>query len=371
MRNLVGFLLFVAALFSATNVEAAQYVASPKKVVYLDPGHGGRRPGAAVGNDLEKNINLAISLRVREMLAEKMPDLVVHMSRAEDIDLHKDGAVDNFSRAKEANELQADLFVSIHANALENKKVKGAEVIVLQLGGDKLEEQNREKALRFVDDDEYVHISKIDKNSLGYINALSRQAYNDPVNRMFGGIVGREIEERGHSFLGVKVNPERVLTVLFNIECPGVIIEVGYMTNPDDLKYITSKSGQEELADAISDAIVEYMSLLDRMRGSVADDGGVSASAEAVDSGSTSSVLTSGYTIQMLSSTRELNTNDSQFKQYRGRVMLKMGSGNYRYKYCYGSYASTGAAAADLAEVRKVFKDAYVVRYDGDNIATK
>lgn len=346
---------------------AAQNAASPKKVVYLDPGHGGRRPGAVVGKVLEKDVNLAISLRVRELLARKMPSLVVHMAREKDIDLHANGAVDNASRAKEANELKADLYVSIHANALENKSKRGAEVVVLQLGGDKLEEQNREKALRFVDEDEYVHISKIDKTSLGYINALSRQAYNDPINRMFGGIVGREFEERGHTFLGVKVNPERVLTVLYNIECPGVVIEVGYMTNAEDLAYITSEKGKEELADAIADAIVEYMEVLDRMRSSVGGD------AESVSSEPAKSENTeSGYTIQLLSATHEIDVNDSQFKQYRGRVQLKIGgTGRYRYKYCYGSYASSSAASAALAEARKSFKDAYVVRYEGGNIVTK
>lgn len=365
-------MLLALALLCGTNVHAAQNVASPKKVVYIDPGHGGRRPGAVAGKILEKDINLKISLLVKELLGDKMPELAVYLAREADIDLHADGGVDNYSRAKQANELKADLYVSIHANALANKSMRGAEVVVLQLGGEKLEEENREKALRFVDEDEYVHISKIDKNSLGYINALARQAYNDPINRMFGGILGREFEERGHKFLGVKTNQERVLTVLFNIECPGVVVEVGYMSNEQDLKYITSEKGQQELADAIADAIVEYMSMLDRMRGSVAEDSGDVVTEESAPQANKDAMLASGYTIQLLSSTRELDINDSQFKQYRGRVMLKMGgSGNYRYKYCYGSYPSSSAASADLQEVRKSFKDAYVVRYEGGNIKSK
>jgi N-acetylmuramoyl-L-alanine amidase len=75
-----------------------------------------------------------------------------------------------------------------------------------------------------------------------------------------------------------------------------------------------------------------------------------------------------GYTIQLISSKTKVNINDSQFKSYRGRVMLVMGTGSWCYKYCFGSYASAEEAKSDLAEVRKSFKDAYVVRYEAGKL---
>ena len=62
---------------------------------------------------------------------------------------------------------------------------------------------------------------------------------------------------------------------------------------------------------------------------------------------------------------------DYQFKGYKGRVRLLMGTGKYKYKYCYGSYATRDAAKQDLAEVQKTFKDAYIVYYEDKSIVTK
>ena len=72
-----------------------------------------------------------------------------------------------------------------------------------------------------------------------------------------------------------------------------------------------------------------------------------------------------------MSSLKEVNINASQFKSYKGRVRLVMGSGNYKYKYCYGAYATAEEAKAELAEIRKSFKDAYVVRFRDGSIVTK
>jgi N-acetylmuramoyl-L-alanine amidase len=58
-----------------------------------------------------------------------------------------------------------------------------------------------------------------------------------------------------------------------------------------------------------------------------------------------------------------VNVDDSQFKGYKGRVKEIMGSGSYKYKYCYGSYATSADAQKDLKEARKSFKDAFVVKY--------
>ena len=76
-----------------------------------------------------------------------------------------------------------------------------------------------------------------------------------------------------------------------------------------------------------------------------------------------------GYAIQLLSSRTELSIDDTQFKVYRGRVVMLQGSGSYKYKYCLAGYATAAEARADLQEVRKHFADAYVVRYSNGSIA--
>ena len=76
----------------------------------------------------------------------------------------------------------------------------------------------------------------------------------------------------------------------------------------------------------------------------------------------------SGYTIQLLASPKALKLNSSELKNYRGKCKEYTASGRYCYKYCYGVYATKKAAEADLKEVRKSFKDAYVVHFTGSEI---
>ena len=129
------------------------------------------------------------------------------------------------------------------------------------------------------------------------------------------------------------------------------------------------------MATAISDAIITYFKTLDGMHSADGSEGVVESekqsSIEEVKPQETKVGLTEGYTIQLISSLKEVNINDSQFKSYKGRVRLVMGSGSYKYKYCYGAYATAEEAKAELAEIRKSFKDAYVVRFRDGSIVTK
>jgi N-acetylmuramoyl-L-alanine amidase len=68
---------------------------------------------------------------------------------------------------------------------------------------------------------------------------------------------------------------------------------------------------------------------------------------------------------------KEVDINDYQFKEYKGKVRLIMGSGKYKFKYCYGSYKSSADAQEDLNHARKTFKDAYIVKYNNGAIVAK
>lgn len=165
--------------------------------------------------------------------------------------------------------------------------------------------------------------------------------------------------------LGVKAGP--VFTVLYYFEGPGVIVELGYLTNEHDYNYLTSKNAKKEMAKAIADAIISYFKALDGSSEDVAAEQSAEVQvAESVDQAKEETKeISEGYTIQLISSSYSVDVNDYQFKAYKGKVRELIGSGKYKYKYCYGSYAASADAKQDLAEVRKIFKDAYVVRYKG------
>lgn len=374
-RNIIAVVLLTAGLLTFANAQAVENVASPEgRVVVLDAGHGGMRPGKVVGKTKEADINLSMCKAIKAQLAEKMPSLEVILTRETDKALHDDRNIDNKRRAELANEKGADLLLSIHANAADNKAVKGTEVWILSLDEDTLR-QNRKNSGSFVDEGEMMHVENISKSSLGYIIALSNQMTNDPFNNTFARIADGKFKSKGRHSRGVKFND---WTVLYWLNGPGALVELGFMTNDEELKYMLSESGEKALADALSDAIVEFVERLDKMQEYTADGGSSeeqkpseevkSEESKSEEPKAEAECLESGYTIQLLSSKHSLSLNDSQFKTYRGRVVELMGTGSYCYKYCFGSFASKAEAREELERAKEIFKDAYIVHYEGTKI---
>lgn len=376
MRNLIIQILLLVIPLVGANVVSAQNVASdqPKRVVVIDPGHGGPRPGKQHREIVEKDYVLDVSKEVHKQLARKMPSLDVYLTRSCDSAYHESQSKDNRLRAEFCNKKAADLYVGIHANALGDTKVKGCEVWVLTLN-EKLMNQNKLVGERYADDGDFIKPEDIDRNSQGFMMALSRQLENEPYSRFFAEECCKNMSSYGLVNKGVKAGT--VYTVLYYSECPGVIVEMGYLTNNDDYNYLMSKGAKQEMATAISDAIVTYFTTLygaqsqsDEAAEEVKSDEQASV-AQSVEEGSKSEELNEGYAIQLISSIKEVDTMDYQFKEYKGKVRLLMGSGKYKYKYCYGSYKSSADAQEDLREVRKLFKDAYVIKYSGGSIVAK
>ena len=375
MRNLIIALLVAFMLPVVANASDGCNVAQDgrKRVVVLDPGHGNPRPGKVVGKVREADIVLDVAKEVRRQLATKMPDLDVFLTRHSDSSYHANQNTDNRMRAEFANEKGADLTIGIHANALDATSVKGCEAWVLSLDA-ALMEQNSNRANLFADDGDALDINDLDTKSMGFIKVLTRQLDNEPRNRMFAQQCCDNIKKCGLSSLGVKSG--KIWTMLYYLEGHGVLIEIGYMTNPLDLAYITSDKGKKDIAIAIANAIVSFFNGLDAIScDEVAPQTSTSSTSASSATPETKSVedagVTKGYTIQLISSLSEVDIYDYQFKGYKGRVRLLMGSGRYKYKYCYGSYATRDAAKRDLATVQKTFKDAYIVYFEGDNIVTK
>ena len=384
MRKLsVIFCLFASFVLSA-NAMAGENVASPRKrVVVLDAGHGGIRSGAYRSKICEKDINLAVAKETRRQLLEKMSDVQVYLTRDSDTQLHENKTTDNRRRALFANEKGADLFVSIHADAASSASVTGPTVYLLSFD-ERLLEQNRDLATRFVEDDDMINIEDMSRSSMGYIIALSNQMNNDPLNHMFANTLNAEFKEHKRHTREIRYN---IWTVLYWLEGPGALVELGYMTNPEELAYMNSKDGQRELADALSDAIVKFLENLNAMQqytedledGEQGDDAPATTTTpilkEGSDSGSSDEAEVDasdrGYAIQLLSSKTILDANDAQFKIYRGKVQMKEGAGSYKYKYCLVGYATAAEAKAELAAVREYFKDAYVVQYEAGSIKAK
>lgn len=175
-------------------------------VVVLDAGHGGDDPGAAVGETYEKDIDLAIALLVRERLAGQ-EDLIVEMTRDRDV------FIPLSERAEIANELDADLFVSIHANALEN-------------------------TTEYTGIFTFYHPDKLSSKKPAQILQAS-------VCETSGG-TDRGI--RGENY-----------AVLRETDMPAVLVETGFMTSPAELALLVDEDYQARLADGIARGILQYL----------------------------------------------------------------------------------------------------------------
>lgn len=375
MRKLILLLCTVLVATWSTNARAGQFVAPAEpRVVVIDAGHGGSsRPGAVVGSIMEKDLNLKVSLLVRDMLKKQMPDLEVYLTRSTDTQLNASREADNLQRPRLANSKDADLFVSIHANALDNKDVAGAEVIVLSLDG--ATQGHTQKRTTAQDNEDYTHIDNIDKNSLAYIEAISTLMNNDPFNRTFGEILGNKFRAIGRKFRGVKIYPEKVWTVLYPLRSPGVIIEMGFMTNASELKYISSDEGQRQIAKAITDGIVEYLDYLEQMTvnetpatETTTTETPVQSAEQKAERATEQQKLNEGYTIQLMASASQLEITKSRFGTLSDNVEEFLGGGNYKYKYCYGRYASREEARANIEKVHAIFADAYIVCFEGNSL---
>ncbi|MCY3601010.1 MAG: N-acetylmuramoyl-L-alanine amidase [Gemmatimonadetes bacterium] len=222
--------------------------AAPWRVI-IDPGHGGRDPGTLGSASYEKDIVLAIARRLSEEL-EGREMFEPHMTRDTDV------YVDLDVRSQFAVDRAGDLFVSIHANAAGDERARGFETIFL---GQARSEEAREVALRENRGPE-VDEAAGSPSDVQFILAGLDRTENLAESRLFAGFVQnsiRRVRRGGSPDRGVIQGPWWVLLGAL-VRMPSVIVEVGFLSNGEEERYLNGAEGQEAIARAIADAIVAY-----------------------------------------------------------------------------------------------------------------
>lgn len=227
--------------------------------VVIDAGHGGKDPGALGKNSREKDIALAIALKTGEYITKYLPDVEVVYTRKTDV------FVELYRRAKIANDAKANLFVSIHCNASKSTAASGTETFVMglhksdaQLEVAKLENAAILNEENFADmyegfnpnqDEDYITLTMFQDAFLEQSTLLA-----DEIQRQFRERVSRK--DRGVFQAG--------FLVLYKTTMPGVLVETGFITNPEEEKFLLSSDGQVYLASAIFRAIKYYKEEMER-----------------------------------------------------------------------------------------------------------
>ncbi len=253
VKILLFFVMLIVVPFNAQN---------KKFTLVIDAGHGGHDPGAKRGNSLEKDINLKTSLYFGQLVEDNFDDVNVVYTRKTDKYLTLQ------ERADIVNNNHADLFVCIHTNAAKAASAYGTETYTLGLAKSKgnLDVAMRENSVILLEDDYKSKYKGFDPSSTeSYIMfEFMQDKYIDKSIDLASSIQNQFTKYANRSDRGVR---QAGFWVLLKSACPSVLIELGFVSNPAEEKYLTSESGQKEMATSIYNAFVNFKRNHDKKSG--------------------------------------------------------------------------------------------------------
>ena len=389
--NILICCLFVLPIWAQQGSKTAQKAAQKKAfTVVIDAGHGGHDPGAMGKLTQEKKLNLEVSQRLEQQIKLHHPDVKVVMTRKNDVFLTLQ------QRADIVNKNNADLFICIHTNAAENRNVTGTETFVL--GVDKMQSNldvaMRENAVMLLEDDYQTTYEGFDPNSVdSYImfELMQDQYIDQSLN--FATLVQHQFTDIGRSDRGVR---QAGFWVLHKSACPSVLIEMGFISNINEEKYLASDKGKEDITNSIYQAFEQYKSAYDRKHGIVkasqAEHKPSSAKADKNDEAKAESKKPSKeekpaeaiadqpaeaqaakpaeaqadkpiYKVQIFSTLKPVPAGDPTFRGLKNCQYSKDGK---FYKYTYGEDTDYQTILDIQQELKQKFKDCFIVAFLGN-----
>ena len=348
-------------------------ISSKKFVVVIDAGHGGHDPGAIGKFSKEKNINLSVALRLGGLIQEQCPDTRVIYTR------NKDVFIPLARRAEIANEAKADLFISIHTNSIGgNKNVQGASTWTLGLAKSEanLEVAKRENAVILYEDDYKTRYAGFNPNSAeSYIIFEFMQDKYMSQSVHLASLVQKEFRQTGKRIdRGVH---QAGFLVLKASAMPSILVELGFISNPTEERYLNSEAGRKTLANSIFRAFLTYKEEQElRLNGNKPEQ------PSAVTPGQSSTAKPANkpaktrpaakqppvFKVQILTSSKALSTNDKRFKGLKGIESYREDG---LYKYTYGASTDYNEILRIRKNVARKMKDAFIIAFrNGKKIDT-
>lgn len=244
------FLLLLTSVFAAPL--NAQKDGKTFKVV-IDAGHGGKDPGCLGTYSKEKDVALDVALKTGKLISDNCPNVKVIYTRSTDV------FVELYNRAKIANNNHADLFISFHCNANDNHSAHGVETFVMGL--DKSEKNlavaRMENSAMLKEEGYKEHYAGFNPDSpeSAVMFSLYSSAYlNNSI--LLADKVQKNLVGTTHLLdRGVKQAP---YWVLWSVSMPSILIEMGFLSNPTEEKYLTDEQHKKDIANAIYRGFVSY-----------------------------------------------------------------------------------------------------------------
>ncbi len=348
--------------------------------VVLDAGHGGHDTGALGRNSREKDITLAIVLKLRDLIHEKMPDMKVILTRDDD------NFVELFRRAHIANENKADLFISVHCNSTRGSSASGVETFVMGLHKSEanLAVAKAENAAILLEDNYVEEYDGFDPNSPegNIFFSMMQNAFLDR-SLAFAGDVQHEMIDNLHMInRGLK---QAGFLVLYKTAMPGVLVETGFISNSRDEKFLMSEKGQLQLAKSIFNALCTYKNQIDKRMPLHQYADSLESVLDKPDEGKATDETVENYPVdkEKVNSDQGILSFRVQYATFpkpqpkkssifKGMHDVKVYRQSGMYKYTAGDYNNF----EDADRLRKIlsargYKDAFVVVFRGEQRVSK
>ena len=341
--------------------------------VVIDPGHGGKDPGALgqSSSSHEKHIVLSISKLFGQKIKDAYPDVKVIYTRSTDkfIGLH--------DRAMVARNNNADLFISVHCNSSSSKSAYGSSGHILGQKSDRktnttdyfernMSVAQRENEVIVMEEGYETRYTHFDPETpeayIGY--ALQWKAHYES-SLLFAAEVVENLMVKPLQARKIAIDQD-IFQVLVEANMPAVLLELAFISNPTEYKYLSSKDGQEAIAERLFQAFRAYKTQYDMSLNIDVREPVEASSSAAVSQDQPKDKnqegLTSFYTIQIMSVAKLLKDGDPALKGLKTEAYLPAGTSTY--KYIVGKFKTREEAKAELSKVKAAFPQAFIIYVD-------
>ena len=388
-RKTISFFIAFIALFWTAMTGGRTYASAEtgkngKFTLVIAAGHGGKDPGAIGRCSREKNINLSVAKAFGQLVEKNCPDVEVIYTRKTDV------FVPLARRAEIANQSQADLFVSIHTNAMPGRAVaRGAETYTLGMAraDENLEVAKRENSVILVEEDYKERYEGFDPTSAeSYIIFELMQDQYMAQSVDFARLIQKEFRTTGgRADKGVH---QAGFLVLRETSMPSVLVELGYISTHDEEAFLNSQNGIRKMSQSIYNAFRAYKrqhgngTATSTPSGDEADEAGKQPTESAAEEATESSIGQLAeerqaiaphketkkeepthrpiFKVQLLASARQIPTGSERFKDIKPVDFYKEDN---LYKYTCGATTDYREAVRMRDKIKDAFEGAFIVAF--------
>ena len=356
---LLKLLVFLFAVFTCSILSPLH--SQQIKTVVIDAGHGGKDPGCHGNFAFEKEVCLSMALKLGSLIKAKYPEIKIIYTRDKDV------FVELIERANIANRAKADLFICIHANAEQTKAAFGTETYVLGLHRTEAQQRvaERENSIIALEDDKGAKYKEIDLSTDAIIvRQLQLKVFLDH-SILFAEKLQKAFKKFGRYDRGVK---QAGFLVLYKTTMPSVLIETGFLTNPNEEKFLGNITGQVNMADLMFNAFENYRNQIENKIPVIMEknDEIISKPVESPESPSEDS---SGLVFRVQVETWD-KRRDNSYNLFKGYEVFEYEQ-DKMYKYCIGNFSDYQMAKNYKIElIKKGFQNAFLVAFlNGERIS--